>query len=607
MKKILEIYSKTRSAMRFLKSVDIAPMSFLVITLFSLGMALFEGLSLGLLVPLGRGLVERDFGFMSSLPYFHKLLSLFPALPVHSKHKMFLVLAVIFFVSSVSKKIIQYCASLYANSRRHKFSSNLKKLIFNRFLSFGKLFFDRQNAGYLNQVLSGVTNRVTNTLNQIQSLINNVILLAMYLVMMFLISKPLTLLSLLLFPVLYFALRSLITKIRTMALEGMKMDLERHKTIHNLLASIPLVKAYAQEEEEKIRFAKASDAIAQMNFEISRKQNLIGPLQEILTLVALMCLMVAALPLMHSQGQPLSNYFVFFVIVRRALPIFGSLNASRSFFAKLEAPLKELAKVLDDQDKFFVVAGKRKFEGIQNKIEFNHLNFSYLEDIPVLKDVSFTLEQGKTTALVGPSGSGKTTLMHLLLRFYDCHPCEITIDGMDIREFEMRSLKSRMVLVSQTPLLFNDTLRANMAYGLNGKASEEKLIQAAEKARIRDFIQRLPDGFETLIGDRGVKLSGGEKQRVSIARAILKEADILLLDEATSSLDSKTEKLIQEAIYDVMKGRTSLVIAHRLSTIRNADKIVVIENGSVAEIGSLEELLSKRGKFYELWEAQKFY
>jgi ABC-type multidrug transport system fused ATPase/permease subunit len=209
------------------------------------------------------------------------------------------------------------------------------------------------------------------------------------------------------------------------------------------------------------------------------------------------------------------------------------------------------------------------------------------------------------TAVVGPTGSGKSTLIHLLMRFYDCPEGTIFIDGKDIREFSLDSLLRHMALVSQETLLLHDSLRNNIAYGLKD-VPDGAVEKAVEQARLSGLIDKLPEGLDTLIGDRGMKLSGGEKQRVSIARALLKGSEILILDEATSSLDSQTEQLIQEAIDEAIHGRTAIVIAHRLSTIKNADNIVVLNDGIIKEQGSLEDLLKQEGLFKQLWDQQKF-
>jgi subfamily B ATP-binding cassette protein MsbA len=298
---------------------------------------------------------------------------------------------------------------------------------------------------------------------------------------------------------------------------------------------------------------------------------------------------------------------LFFYLLKQASNRFYFLSIVKNSFARVAGPIAEITKIFDDRDKFFVISGKKEFPGLTDNIEFRNLNFSYIDKTQVLKDISLTIEKGKITALVGPTGAGKTTLINLILRFYECPPSSIFIDGTDIKEFSLSSLRKHMALVSQDALLFDDTLKNNIVYGLNREISEEELTGIAHKARLYDFIMKLPHKFDTYIGDRGVRLSGGEKQRVTIARALLKNTEILILDEATSSLDSKTEKLIQEAINEAIKGRTTIVIAHRLSTIKNADKIAVVEDGRFIEEGTLPVLLDKKGKFYEYWQEQKFY
>jgi ABC-type multidrug transport system fused ATPase/permease subunit len=210
------------------------------------------------------------------------------------------------------------------------------------------------------------------------------------------------------------------------------------------------------------------------------------------------------------------------------------------------------------------------------------------------------------TAIVGQTGSGKTTLINLLMRFYDIPKNSIKIDDDDIKDLTIKSLRRYIAIVSQETQLFNESLRTNLVYGLDNEISDEEAISALKKARLYDYVSKLPEGIDTFIGDKGVKLSGGEKQRLAIARALLKGSEILILDEATSSLDTKTERLIQEAINEAIKDKTSIVIAHRLSTIKHADKIVVLENGNVAEQGTLKELLKMKGLFYQYWEEQKF-
>ena len=266
---------------------------------------------------------------------------------------------------------------------------------------------------------------------------------------------------------------------------------------------------------------------------------------------------------------------------------------------------KNDATLFDDTDKYYVKGGTVRFDGLKSGISCKNLSFSYDDEKDVLHNVSFEIPKGSMTAVVGPTGSGKSTLINLLMRFYDCPEGSLFLDGTDIRSFSLDHYLKHIASVSQETLLLHDTLRYNITYGLN-TISDHDLMQVIERARLSDFIASLPKGLDTLIGDRGVRLSGGEKQRVSIARALLKGAEILILDEATSSLDSHTEKLIQEAIDEAVKDRTSIVIAHRLSTIQHADQILVLENSRLVEAGTLDALLQKKGKFSQLWEEQKF-
>lgn len=238
-----------------------------------------------------------------------------------------------------------------------------------------------------------------------------------------------------------------------------------------------------------------------------------------------------------------------------------------------------------------------------NEITFNQVGFSYQPDRPVLQGVDITVRHGEVVALVGPSGSGKTTLSALLLRFYDPQAGAVRIDGRDIREVTFQSLRQQIGLVTQETLLFNDTIRANIAYARAG-ATESEIVAAAQAANAWEFIQDKPLGLDTLIGERGLLLSGGQKQRLAIARAILKNPPILVLDEATSALDAQSERLVQEAVERLMKNRTVIVIAHRLATVKNAHRIVVMEQGKVAEMGTHSELLATNGIYQHLYELQ---
>jgi ABC-type multidrug transport system fused ATPase/permease subunit len=249
--------------------------------------------------------------------------------------------------------------------------------------------------------------------------------------------------------------------------------------------------------------------------------------------------------------------------------------------------------------------GPSTLERFRDTIDIRNVWFSYEPDTPVLKDINLTVEKGKITAFIGSSGAGKSTLADLIARFYDPDSGDIFIDGTNLRAYSRDSLRARMAIVSQDTFLFNDTVRANIAYGLED-ISDDLLREAAEKANAIEFIEEMEDGFDTILGDRGARISGGQRQRIAIARAILRNPDILILDEATSALDSKSERLIQESLEYLMEGRTVITIAHRLSTIENADKVVVLEQGRVVEEGLYHELLDSKGHLWEFHRLQQF-
>lgn len=581
---------------------------FLIAALLAFLVAFFDGITLALLAPLAKGIIMRDFTFLETAPVFKIVIAWFPhALSETPAKFLFVLLVGTIFTAAIMKNVLEYTSSLYISAKREEFSLRLKKFIFNRYLSFGKLFFDKTSQGHIGGTL-GFVDRVAKLFDILNRAFKAAITLAVYLTIMLVISWKLTIFVVTIFPVLHYCLTWVVKKIKKVAELQTATTLRLSREIFNILSCITLVKAYNKEQETKRKFGEINEDLKRWNFSMAKKQNLIAPLQDIIMLVGILLLISAtAYVFLKKQTGDVSGFLVVLYLARRSLPLFASFNSIRASFATIEAPMKRLSEVLNDDNKFFVPSGNKEFEGLKQNIEFRNVNFSYAKERPILNDINSVLKKGKMTAIVGPTGAGKTTIISLIMRFYDCTPSSIFLDGVDIRELSLKSLRRHMAFVSQDALHLNDTLKNNITFGIEKNVTEEKLVDATKKARLLDFITSLPRGFDTEVGDRGVRLSGGEKQRLSIARALLKEADILILDEATSSLDTKTEKTIQAAIEEAVKGRTTIVIAHRLSTIKNADKIIVIENGEIKEEGTLNGLLEKKGKFYEYWEEQKFY
>jgi len=592
---------------KFLHTTGLKLHELITPAILSVGSAIFGSLSIGLLIPVLKGIIDKNFSFVKEAPALSAIVKFLPSRLFQSNTNIFIFLMALIAVSAIMQQLLTYLASLSLAIKMEKFSSGLRKVVFNRYITFGKQYFDRESFGHLHTVLLGFTQMVSAKLETIRGLLTLFLRGSLYLVIMFLISWKMTLCVMLIFPVLHFLIAALITKIK----KGSKVEAEARTKLsakaHDTLTCIPLIKLYASEKKESEKFAFQSDLLMHWTISLRKKTMLIGPFQRLVVIAVMLGLVsaVAAMVVRHKTAD-LSGFLIFFYLLKESIGTFQLSNTFRTSLAVIQGPMHEIVNVLNNRGKYFVRGGKDVCEAFNKEIRFKGLSFSYTDERQILKNVSFSIPKGNMVAIVGPTGSGKTTIANLLLRFYDCPGDAIFIDGKDIRSFTTDSLMRQMALVSQQTLLLNDTLRMNIAYGLEN-IDDADIMAVVKKAHLDHFIEQLPEGLNTLIGERGVKLSGGERQRVAIARAMLKGAEILILDEATSSLDTRTEKLIQEAIEEAVKGRTTIVIAHRLSTIKNADKVVVIDNGKIIERGLYDDLLERKGRFYQYVQEQKFF
>lgn len=372
-----------------------------------------------------------------------------------------------------------------------------------------------------------------------------------------------------------------------------------------MLSGIRLVKATGSEEYEYQKLERLIHDREKADFNSQANSALIAPANEMAGLTVVIAILLLGRIFFKGQLETLSAVLLTYLLVLfRMLPFVGQLNNSRSSFANLAPSVSVVNDFLRREGKPFMPKGQVPYTGMAQGIRFEHLAFTYPgHDRQVLNQVDLWLPKGTTLALVGSSGAGKSTLGDLLPRFYAPTAGRILIDDRDLKDFEIRSLRQSMGIVSQDTFLFNDSVRNNLAYA-RIDATDDKIIEAAKRANAYEFIIKLPQGFDTLIGDRGVMLSGGQRQRLAIARALLRDPDILILDEATSALDTVSERLVQSAIEELSRDRTTLVIAHRLSTVQKADQIAVLDKGQVVEVGTHAELLKQGGLYAQLHAMQ---
>jgi len=373
--------------------------------------------------------------------------------------------------------------------------------------------------------------------------------------------------------------------------------------IQDNLSGIRIIKGFAREDYELSRFKKTNNENRKIQINVGYLSTAFSPvIGTLMQAGSLIVLLYGGIKVLHQEMTP-GMFVVFFPYVGM---LYGPIMGVSRFFGYIIRALASVDRVFEVLDTEPDVADKEnalELPAIRGEMEFKNVCFSYINGIEVLKDISFKSYPGQMIAFVGPSGAGKTTAINMVARFYDPNSGEILVDGYNLKDVKQKSLRSQMGIVLQDPFLFNDTVKVNIAYGKIG-ASDEDIIEAAKAANAHDFIMELPKGYDTVVGERGIKLSGGQKQRVSIARAILANPRILILDEATSSVDTETEFLIQTAIQNLVKDRTTFVIAHRLSTVHSSDLIIVLENGKIAEMGKHQELITNNGLYSRLYEIQ---
>lgn len=467
-------------------------------------------------------------------------------------------------------------------------------------------FFSEERKGDIIARVSGDVNEIeTSIMSSLDMLFKNPILILIYLTGMIIISWQLTLFVLILLPLAGYVMGRVGKKLKRKSLEGQQQWGGLMSQIEETLGGLRIIKAFNAEKKIQERFEKSNEQFRRLTNRIYRRQQMAHPMSEFLGTVTIVVVLWYGGTLILSNNSPIdAPTFIYYLVIFYSI-INPAKDLSKSVYAiqKGLASMERVDKILKAESNIHDPQNPKSV-ALTEKIAFRNVWFKYQSEW-VLKDIDLEIQKGKTVALVGQSGSGKSTLVDLLPRFYDVNEGSISIDGTDVRDARLYDLRGLMGNVNQEAILFNDTFFRNIAFGVEG-ATPAQVQEAARIANAHDFIMASEHGYDTNIGDRGGKLSGGQRQRISIARAILKNPPILILDEATSALDTESERLVQEALENLMHGRTTIVIAHRLSTIRNADEICVMHEGEIVERGRHEALLARDGYYKKLCDMQSF-
>lgn len=501
------------------------------------------------------------------------------------------------------KGIFDYGQSYLMSYVGQRIIADLREKIYNHLQSLSLSFFTRHPTGVLMSRIINDVNLVQGAVSEaVTGLIKDFFTIIGLVVVVFYRDWRLALVAMVVFPLAIYPLVKFGRKLRSYSYRSQTTMGDISSILMETISGNRIVKAFNMEEYERKRFAGENKKLFNLLMKSVRVRALSHPLMEFLGGVGIAFIVFyGGYNVIKGVATP-GTFFSFLAALLMLYEPVKRLSGVNNTIQQGLAAASRIFEVLDAVPEILNRPGAKTLHSINQGIEFQDVSFRYEEEW-VLKNINLQIKTGEVVAFVGASGGGKTTLLNLLPRFYDVSSGRILIDGVDIRDYTVESLRSMIGIVTQQTILFNDTVKNNIAYGKMGEPMEE-IIKAAKAANAHGFIQNLPHGYDTIIGEQGIKLSGGERQRLSIARALLKNAPILILDEATSSLDSESEGEVQKALEYLMHGRTTLVIAHRLSTVRRADRIAVISNGTIGEIGTHEELLEKNGEYKRLYLMQ---
>jgi ATP-binding cassette, subfamily B, bacterial MsbA len=563
--------------------------------------AVFNGISTALIIPVILGYLGHGAGATQMPPFLQNLI----ALTGTTGDQQYLVLMGLVLLAIVGKNLASYYSAITSARLSQSLTSRIRKDGLKLLLDVDLDFYAKHKGGDLISQLGGEVARTAESIKVAIQIFTTIITILVFTGLLLVISWQLTLISTGLLLLVSLANQFFV---RQAKMSGQRLSAASSKytiALLEILSGIRLIKATGQETPQYQQIADLIDERESADRDSQANYALVSPINEVAGTMTVLVIVVVGRILFAQQLQSLSTLLLMYLLTLfRMLPAVGQLNSLRSQFANTSPSVQLTNEFLRRDNKPIMPPGTQLYTPLRSGIRFEQIAFKYPDaENWVLRDVTLALPKGKTLALVGSSGAGKSTLVDLLPRFYDCLEGRITIDGQDLRSYDLTSLRKSMGIVSQDTFLFNTTVAENIAYGCN-HATPEQIIEAARRANASEFIEKLPQGFDTPIGDRGVMLSGGQRQRLAIARALLRDPDILILDEATSALDTVSEKLVQQSIDELSRNRTVLIIAHRLSTIQKADNIAVFDKGRVVEQGTHAELLKQAGLYAKLHAMQ---
>ncbi|MBX3294275.1 MAG: ATP-binding cassette domain-containing protein [Acidobacteria bacterium] len=572
---------------------------FAVAIVAMLFVALFETAIGLLLMPIFEQFIPQNTG-SRWLPF-----NLHEVIPKEPWYSAWFAISGLLLGFTLCKGIAEYFSSYLMAKIGQSAVLDIRKQLYDHLLSQSASFFEKHRTNFLVSRLVVSCSAIELAVSaNLRDVLRESFMLVAFLGTAFYLNWRLMLGALIIAPIIAFLTSKFsrtLRKLAEMSYEGNKILTD---TAQETLSNHNIVTAYRAEDRERKRFGRVAEMIAKANLRSGRIAATSPPTIEMIGTIALVVLLYFGLREINAAAMDAGEFFAFLYFLFRSYDPMRKISRQHNEISRAFAAARDVWDVLDSHEHLPERENAKPVSGLEKAIELKDVSFNYGDSSkPILESVSLTVEKGSVVALVGESGGGKSTLIKLVQRLYDPVSGSIEWDGDDLRELKLADLKRQIALVTQETVLFNDTVRYNISYG-DPDATDEDIRRAAEIAFAADFIEELPQKYDTIVGERGTFLSGGQRQRIAIARAVLTNAPVLILDEATSALDAESERLVQQALGNLMRDRTSIVIAHRLSTIRRADKIVVMERGKIIETGTHEELLAKAGVYKKLYNLQ---